>query len=242
LSKLSYWFLFLLIAVTTLGRQFLGNWVLIVVFGGMAVLGIVVTTLLEYRKARITQLLDRQPPDAQDGSLVWLEDWADRPEIEDRLDRRGPRVALRGDREKFEHETHHLTLCRWTFVLTAALVLGFSYMGLFHPPADPVEWRYLVALIIGFGFSLAYLPSQMRMYAERIEITDEALEVMRSSGRRDVIPWADIQSVHTSAIRSMLVIRSSGTTVRIPHIIVGYGRLANLIASRLPSGVAWRAV
>jgi hypothetical protein len=97
-------------------------------------------------------------------------------------------------------------------------------MGLFHPPSDPTEWNYLLPLIAGFGVSLAYLPSQIRLYAEQIEITDEAIEVVRSNGRRDVIPWGSVQSARSSELRSALVVRSPETTIRIPHVIVGYGR------------------
>lgn len=224
-----------------LGRQFVGDWVLIAVLGAMALAGIALTAWIEYRKSRITQFLATQPADDQDARLVWLEDWADRPEIEDNLDRRGPRVPLRGEREHFRHAPHHLTVLRWTFVGTAALVIILLCVAVL-PPTDLSEWPYLVALVIGFGASLAYLPTQLRRYAECVEVTDSALAVIRANGRRDEIPWDSIQSVRTSALSSMLVVHSAALTIRIPHVILGYGRLANLIASRLPSNVAWRAV
>jgi hypothetical protein len=79
-------------------------------------------------------------------------------------------------------------------------------MGLFHPPSDPTEWNYLLPLIAGFGVSLAYLPSQIRLYAEQIEITDEAIEVVRSNGRRDVIPWGSVLVLDVAAVVGVLAL------------------------------------
>jgi hypothetical protein len=242
MSKRGYWFLIAVVTVATLGARFIGEWVRLTMLVGMALVGIGLTSWVEYKKWRITRMLGSKSEDEQDARLVWVEDWADRPEILGNLDRRGPTVPLRSERERFIHAGHHLTVIRWTFWATAVLVLIFVYVAIARPPTDRSEWPYLIALIAGFGASLAYLPSQIRLYSEAIEVTDSALEVIRSNGRRDVIPWATVESVRTSALMSTLVIRASAGVVRIPHIIGDYGRLANLIATRLPATVAWRSV
>jgi hypothetical protein len=241
-SKRGYWFLVVLVAGMTLGAHLVGEWVRIAVVVAIVVAGIALTAWTERFKWKFTQFLADKSPEEQDARLVWAESWADRPEILANLDRQGPRVPLRTERERFEHAPHHVTVMRWTFAGTALLVAIFAYVGVAHPPTARDEQVYLILLIVGFGASLTYLPGQIRRYGEQIEVTDAALEVVRSNGRREAMPWASIRDVRNSSFNKLLVIRSTETTVRIPHVIEGYGRLANLIATRLPPSVPWRVV
>jgi hypothetical protein len=241
MSKRGYVTVIAMVVVMTIGARLLGEWFRVAVFVALGLLGLVATIRYERVKSRITDFLSEQPPEEQDAILVWDEAWEDRPEILARLGRQGPRVPLRGGREVFAYAPHHVTAAFWSMIVGAALTAFAAGMAIFAPPNDPSEWPYLIALLIGFGAMTAFMPWQIRIARGRIEVTEEAIASLAPDGARTAWSWSEIVSAKTSWLGSSLVLRTlGGRRIWIGHSIDGYGRLANLIATRIPEGVVWR--
>jgi len=241
MSKRGYVAVIVMVFIMTIGARLLGEWFRVGVLVTLGLLVLIATIRYERLKSRITHFLSEQPPGDQDAILVWDEGWEDRPEILARLGRQGPRVPLRGGRELFAYAPHHVTAAVWSMAGGAAITAFAAGMAIFSPPNDPSEWPYLVALLIGFGAMTAFMPWQIRIARSRIEVTDQAIASLAPDDARTAWAWSEIVSAKTSWLGSSLVLRTSGgRRIWIGHSIDGYGRLANLIATRIPEGVAWR--
>ena len=242
-TKRRYVFLTLLIVVMTVGAQFIGEWFRATIIGVLAVSGIVLTIWHERWKRRIVEFLATREPEDQDALLVWDEGWQDRPEILERLGRRGPRVPLRGEREIFGYAPHHATMARFSTAMGILIVIAALGNAVLALPPEPSERVALLALVVGFGAMTLLMPWQIRLATSQLEITDNAITVIGADGRREVTAWSDIAAAKDSRLASALILRTmAGRRIWIGHVIEGYGRLANLIATRLPEHLAWRSV
>jgi hypothetical protein len=242
MSKRGYFGLVVLVLAGTLGAQLIGEWVRTTLLVALGVAGLTLTAYTEWRKHRITRFLAALPPEDQDALLVYDEGWRDRPEVLAALGRRGPRVPLRAERERFRYAPHHARYVRWTWWGTIALEGVLVCTALFARPQDAAERLSLGALLVGFGGSLAYLPFEIRRFRSEVVVTDAGLSVVHPDGSSQRLSWAAVRDARDSRLSSSLVLRGPGVRIRIGYEISGYGRLANLIATRLPEGITLRAV
>jgi hypothetical protein len=242
MSKKAWITFFLLLCAIQLGSLFIGEWVALASIVVMALGGIVLTVHDERLKRRISRFLGALEESDQDALLVWDEGWDARPEIVARLGRRGPPVPLRGAQEEFTYASHHATMARVGLLSGVMVACMLSALAIFEMPVDRWERILLFVMIaVMTGIALS-MPWQIRIATSRVVITDDTVTVVDRRGRGVSIPWAHIVDAKDSAINHMLRLRTvDGRRIWVGHFIDRYGRLANLIESRLPEHVAWRA-
>jgi hypothetical protein len=243
-----FWATILVVGVVTVGRHVVGPEFAAAYFMVLGAFGLVATLYYAHWKRRLARRLSEWDPNAQDRALVAMEAVSFRPELAEALGRTQPRVPLRGTRERFTYPPEAARTTRW--VMRAGLSLsGFFALGWlsdvvlgrtrFVGPDTP---RFEIAgLIAAFGAMGLMMWWMARESAGVLEVTDEDL-TWRVPGRAPKrIRWADVTEVRHGELSRRLVVRAGRRQIAVSDVLVGYGRVINLVATRLPVSARWRA-
>lgn len=243
-----FWATILVVSVVTVGRHLVGPKFAAAYFIALGVFGVAATVYYAYWKRRLARQLREWHVDAQDRALVALESVPFRPELAEALGRAQPRVPLRGTREDFAYPPDAARTTRW--VMRGAIFLaGFFALGWlsdillgrtrFVQADTPVlEAVGLITLFAAAGFAMWWMA---RESTGVLEVTDEGL-TWRVPGRTPKqLRWGDVTEVRHGELSRRLVVRAGREKIAVSDVLTGYGRLINLVATRLPVGARWTA-
>jgi hypothetical protein len=235
------------VVVTILGIVF-GDNVRLLAISAIALVGLVATILIARRKARIAEALSRESPDAQADVLVLLENLAIRPDLARPLGRPAPRVPLRRCEEIFRYSEQAVRTSRWTMTgciviagLAAAGAMADLLFGTEHFFAQGVPWWEPAGLIAFFGGAALFMRWTLRIGRARIHITDDAITLAMVDGSLRRIDWSSVVEVRRSDLARSLTIRSQRDRIIIWDTLDDFGRVVNLVATRMPNDAPWRA-
>jgi hypothetical protein len=241
-------FVALVVAVVAIGRHVVGSEFVVMYFVAIGALGLLATVANERGRQRLARWLIERGPDAQDRTLVNLENAVDRPELAMLLDRSAPVVPLRAAAEVFRYPRDAARTSKWTMWLSAliALIAAAGWIadrlndrGPFYGPES--QWWEPLALSGGFAASAVFMWWMARESTGELEVSDDGL-AWRVPGRKPkVIAWTEVTAAGRSSLARRLVVRAPGRRIAVSDVLIGYGRLTNLVATRLPRTVTWTA-
>ena len=74
-----------------------------------------------------------------------------------------------------------------------------------------------------------------------LEVSEQGI-TWRVPGRKPkAIAWTEVTAAGRSELARRLVVRAPGRRIAVSDVLIGYGRLTNLVATRLPQTVTWTA-
>jgi len=231
-----------------IGRALYGDWVVIGYFLLVGIVGAVAIVLFERRRSRLNRLLSVLPEEVRDSLLVVLENSAIRGIAVADAGLRGPRVPLRGDVEQFSYPSSHARTAAWTMntwiFLSGLFLLGYlSDRALGHErffSAQDSWWDVAsIAMLCVAGVAGSWW---CKCQAEAVvRVTDERL-ILEVPGRRTrSVAWSDVREVHLYSLSRGLKVRGADARIAAGSQIVGYGRLLNLVLTRVPPSARVRA-
>ena len=236
------------VAVVAVGRRLVGQEFVVAYFVAIGVLGLVGTIANERGRRRVARWLVERGPDAQDRALVNFENAVDRPELASALDRMAPVVPLRGAREVFRYPPDAARTSTWTMYGSAviAALAGAGWIsdrltGQTRFYGADAHWWEPLALVGGFSASAALMWWMARESTGELEVTEQGL-TWRVSGRQPrSIAWTEVTAAERSELSRRLVVRARARRIAVSDVLIGYGRLVNLVATRLPGTARWSA-
>lgn len=233
-----FWVLVGAMVVLALGTAFFGDRFFLGFFVLVAAIGITITLWSEVILARVARLLRRRSDLAQEQTLLLLEDVAGRADLAARLGRTAPRVPLRAPIEIYRYPPEAERPARW--VMWACAVMAAVMLSL--PVLDPRSswWTagILAAAFCGGTWLMHHYTVAVRSW---FEVTDAEIRHRIANGSLRVIAWEDVLEAHHSTLGQTLSVRAGKRRIVVPNTVEGYGRLVNVVASRLPPAARWIA-
>lgn len=213
------------------------------VFIALGVVGLLGAIWYERFRSRLRDGLAALDPEARDNVLVSLENSELRADALTDLDVDPPRVPLRRAVETFAYPPSHTRTMRWTMnlwiFLGGFLVVGSlsdRVLGTERFMASSEGWWELAGLALLFIAGASSSWWFMRGTMAIVRVTDEAIELQTPGRRVRRIAWADVTQARLGVLSRQLRIRSHDERIAVGDTIEGYGRLANIVATRLPGG------
>lgn len=236
-------FLALLVAAAalTVGARLLGEWVRVAALVGLGGAGLYGFLRVEVAKLQFVRALRGQPERDTARVLHALENVAERVELAERLGATPPPVALRGGRERFVYPAAARAQAWWTMWASAALAALVVLLGAttsFATTADLLAW---LALAAAFAAGALLMRRWLATTHVIVEATDDALRIRHPDGTTEALPWHEITTVREQSLLQSFTVQSPATRVTVWQTLGGYGRLVNIVATRVPEGVRWRA-
>jgi hypothetical protein len=231
-----------------IGRAIYGDRVVVGYFLLIGIIGAVAIVLLERRRSRLNRLLSVLPEDVRDSLLVVLENSEIRGIAVADAGLRGPRVPLRGDVEQFAYPSSHARTMAWTTNIWSFLgglfLLGYlSDRALGHERFFYARdsWWY-VAGIAAMCVAGAAGSWWCKCEAQAVvRVTDERLTLEVPGRRTRSVAWSDVREVQIHSLSRGLKVRGADARIGAGSQIVGYGRLLNLVLTRVPPSTRVRA-
>lgn len=233
--------LLLAIAALSIGARLFGDWVRVAALAAIGLLGLWGFVRLEVAKLQFVRALLGQPEPETRRVLGALENVAVRVELAERLGATAPPVTLRGGRERFVYPDAVRTQARWTMWASgafAALVVWLGATSDFASTGDLLAW---LALAVGFSAGALVMRRWLASTRAVVEATDDALLLRQASGDTLTLPWAGITEVRERSLLQSFTVRGASGRVTVWDSLEGYGRLVNIVATRVPEGARWRA-
>ena len=242
-----FWATVLVVSVVTVGRHRAGPEFAAVYFIALGVFGVAATVYYAYWKRRLARQLREWHVDAQDRALVALESVPFRPELADALGRAQPRVPLRGTREDFAYPPDSARTTRWVMrgsnFLCGFFALGWlsdillgrtRFVGADTPAREAAG---LIAIFAAMGLAMWWMARE----STGVTVTDEGLTWCVQGRIPTLIRWTEITDVRHGELSRRFVVRAGRQKIAVSDVLTGYGRLINLVATRLPPSARWTA-
>ena len=231
-----FWILVGAMIVLAVGTALYGDRFFLGFFVIFAAIGIAVTLWSEVILTRVTRLLRRRSELAQEQTLLLLEDAAARHDLATRLGRTAPPVPLRAPMEVYRFPAEAVRPVRWVMWMSATMALVIAMIPLLDPTAS---WWEMGGLAVAFAAGAWLMKYQAVAVRSWFEITETEIRHQVFGGTPRVIAWSDVREARHSTLGQALSIRSAGRNIVVPNTVEGYGRLVNLVASRLPPTARW---
>lgn len=214
----------------------------IAVFSMLGAVGVVVTLSHERRRARFIDALASMSPEVRHEVLIHLENDPLRAEAVHDLGIVPPPVPLRRPVEVFPHRANHVRTVRWTvnlwLLVGGLLTLGAAAHRLLGPGQSPPWFHspvevYGLALMWFVGTVVSrWLLAQSRSV---LRVSEEGLDLTCPGRRTRRMTWADVVSVRFDGLPRRLRLASATERIVVGDSFQEYGRLLNIIVSRIPA-------
>lgn len=219
----------------------------IAVFSTLGAVGLVATLSHERRRSRFIDALASMTPEVRHEVLIHLENDPLRAEAVHDLGIVPPPVPLRRPVELFPHRANHVRTVRWTvnlwLVVGGLLTVGALVDWLLGPAVLPVTFHspaeiYGLALMWPVGTVVSWwLLAQSR---STLRVSEQGLELTCPGRRTRRMAWTEVMSARFDGLPRHLRLTSATERIVVGDSFQEYGRLLNIIVSRIPSNARTR--
>lgn len=212
-----------------------------VTFAALAACGLFLAAWNERRRRQLRDALASVDTDTRNDVLVSLENTPLRAELLTDLDVEAPAMPLRSAEEIFRYPVGFEKPMEWSAIGGFALA-GFIAVGwasdvvlsreTFRSATSPwYDTAGLIALLTALGAINWWHAREMKAV---VRLSEEGL-VLETPGRRTRrLRWADVERVTYGGLSNRLRLRGGGESISIGDKIEQFGRLLNLVLSRVP--------
>lgn len=180
----------------------------------------------------LTGRLRRRTPHAREQFLLVNEEWEGRAELAGRLNEPLPVVPIRAGSETFAFHRGRTYALRGIGFLCLAVLAASVIYGYSDPERLLGDWPDILAAVLVLGGGGAFFLWYAEVFEHRFVVDEDAItEVYRS--RRRSIRWTEVLQVRAEDWRGGMVLISKEAKIGFPESLIGYGRLANIVMSRV---------